>query len=176
MTAQPTAATANSTVAEAKEIFARLFVPVDFTISSHRAVGAAIELRRAFGSEICLFNLAEDTGGDEFLGGLGAPVRPADLGVDAEERLRRFVKNIAPDFADAVEVRARPDVRPLEDLRHEARRWGATMVVVAAEFQGGIFRSPAEKLVHNFFIPVLLLPPVTRQIPIEIGHPKVDAH
>lgn len=168
MTAQPGPLTSQP-IAESKELFSRLFVPVDFTMSSHRALGAAIELKRVFGSTVCLFNLAEDTGGDDFLGGLGDPRAPTDLVLDAEERLRRFLENVAPDVGtDDIEVRACADARPLDDLRRQAQRWRATLVIASADFQGGLFRSPAEKLVHNFFIPVLLLPPVTRMIPIEI--------
>ena len=66
-----TTADAVPEAAEAKELFARVFVPVDLTPSSHLAVGAALELKRAFGSEVCIFQLAEEGGGDEFLAGLG---------------------------------------------------------------------------------------------------------
>lgn len=155
------------TVAEAKEIFARVFVPVDFTTSSHQAVGAALELKRAFGSEVCIFQLAEEGGADEFLGGLGDPASPGDLVRSARERLQRFIENVAPTFADSVEVRASTYVKPMEDIRDEARRWGATLVIAATTFEG-LFRSPAEKLVHGFDIPVLLIPAVAEEVGPEL--------
>ena len=156
-------------VAEAKQIFARVFVPVDFTMSSHQAVGVALELKRAFGSQVCIFQLAEEGGADEFLGGLGDPATPGDLMQRAQGRLRRFIENIAPAEADSVEVRAYADVKPMEDTRDEARRWGATLVIAATKFEG-LFRSPAEKLVHGFDIPVLLIPVVEEEP--DLGLPR----
>ncbi len=154
--------TAEPIVVEAQEIFARVFVPVDFTRSSRQAVGVALALKRSFGSKVCVFQLAEEGGADEFLGGLGDPATPGDLVRNARERLQRFVENIAPAFAGSVEVRACVDVKPLEEIRDEARRWGATLVVAATTFKG-IFRSPAEKLVHGFDIPLLLIPCVEEE-------------
>ena len=87
----------------------------------------------------------------------------------AEGRLRRFMENIAPADADSVEVRACADVKPIEDMRDEARRWGATLVVAATTFEG-LFRSPAEKLVHGFDIPVLLIPGVEEEP--DLGLPR----
>lgn len=168
MSAQP-GFVAVPTIADAKEIFARLFVPVDFTTSSRHALGVAIELKRSFDSSLCLFHLGEDRGTDELLVGAGEPAAPSDPVKGAEQRLRRLVKDTAPDLADAVEVRACEGARPIEDLRREAFRWRATIVVAAAELRGGFFRSPAERLVHDFFVPVLLLPPVTRKIPIGLA-------
>lgn len=162
----------DAAITGARELFARIFVPIDFSQSSHQALGTALELKRAFGSQICLFQLAEEGGADEFLGGLGDPPTPADLVRNATERLHRFVENVAPELADSVEVRARAEVKPIEDLRYEAQRWGATLVVAATTFRG-LFRSPAEKLVHGFDIPVLLIPAVEEEP--ELGLPRKRA-
>ena len=91
-------ATTDAMLADARTIFARLFVPVDFTMSSHRALGVALELKRAFGSQVCLFQLASESGGDEFLAGLGDPSSPADLIDGARDQLQRLVQNVAPEF------------------------------------------------------------------------------
>lgn len=155
--------------ADVKELFARVFVPVDLTPSSHLALRAALELKRAFGSEVCIFQLAEEGGADEFLGGLGDPVTPGDLVSNVRGRLRRFLENVAPELADTVEVRARAEVKPMDGIRDEARDWGATLVVAATTFKG-LFRSPAEKLVHGFEIPVLLIPTVEEES--DLGLPK----
>jgi nucleotide-binding universal stress UspA family protein len=155
---QTTTTETDATTTTAPGVFQRIFVPVDFTMASHAAVTAALALQQAFGSKVCLFQLVEEGGGaDEFLGGLGAPAAPVDLVHRAEGRLRRFAANIAPGYEDKVEVRAYADVKPLESLRYEAHRWDASLVVATAKFQG-FFRSPAEKLVHGFDIPVLLIP------------------
>jgi nucleotide-binding universal stress UspA family protein len=174
---QPATVTLGSPLAQTKSLFERVFVLVDFTSASHRAVAVAFDLKRAFGSRICLFGLAESTGGDDFLGGLGAPSTPSDL-VSAElGRLRRFIDNVAPGFAESadVEVKARAVVKPADDVHDEAHRWDATLVVAAANAEG-FFRSPAEKLVRGFDIPVLLIPAVEMQSEPRItGAPPVDA-
>ena len=76
---------------EREELFARVFVPVDDTTASHRAVGAALELKRAFGSRVCVFQLAEEGGADEFLGGLGDPRTRGSSSTIARGRLHRFI-------------------------------------------------------------------------------------
>lgn len=162
-------------VAHGRELFSRVFVPVDFTLSSQGAVGTALALKQAFGSEVCIFQLAEGGGADEFLGGLGDPQTPADLVLKTKDRLRRFIQNIAPDFADSVEVRAYADVKPIEDIRNEAHRWGATLVLAATTFEG-VFRSPAEKLVHNFNIPVLLIPAVFKEPTLRLPRAPKQSH
>ncbi len=154
---------------QAIELFARVFVPIDFSPSSHLAVGAALQLKRAFGSDVCIFQLIEESGGDEFLAGLGATTTPGDLVRGARDRLRRFLENVAPAYADTVEVRASTDVKPIDDIRDQARSWDATLVVAATTFRG-LFRSPAEKLVHGFDIPVLLIPAVEEEQ--DLGLPK----
>lgn len=142
----------------ANPIFARLFVPIDFTIACHRAFGVALELKRAFGSTVCLFHLTMSHTTDEFLGGLGNPAGPADLLARAELRLRDFVENVAPEYVDAIELRTGLEMTPIADIQHEARRWRATLVIATAEFKAGLYRSPAEKLVHRSDIPLLLIP------------------
>lgn len=159
-------------ISGAKGVFARIFVPVDLTIASHYAVGVALALKRAYGSEVCIFQLAEQTGGDEFLAGLGDPLTPAELARDTEGRLRRFVDNIAPGFSEDVEVRARTMVKPLQEIRYEAHEWGATLLVMATQFSG-LLRSPAERLVHGFDVPVLLIPTTEDD---RLVHPPEEPH
>jgi nucleotide-binding universal stress UspA family protein len=145
---------------QGKLIFERILVLIDFGVSPRATLGVALELHRTLGSKVCLYTVPELTGGDEFLAGLGSPsVIMADLGEEARGRLHRFLENVAPEFAPEVELRARVDVDPIASLREEALRWGATLVIAAADSHAGIFlRSRAEKLVHAFDIPVLLVP------------------
>jgi nucleotide-binding universal stress UspA family protein len=162
----PSEAATSSTRAASKlealatPMFERVFVIVDFTISPHAAIGAALELHEAFGSAICLFATPQLTGGDEFLAGLGSPsVIGADLAEEAKGRLARFLRNVAPEYENKVELRARVGGDPLHCLKGEAHRWGATLVIATASSRGGLFvRSQAERVVHGLDIPILLVP------------------
>jgi nucleotide-binding universal stress UspA family protein len=144
----------------ATPMFERVFVVVDFAISPHATVGAALQLHEAFGSAVCLFATPQLTGGDEFLAGLGSPsVIGADLAEEAKGRLVRFLRNVAPEYETKVELRARAGGDPLHCLKSEAHRWGATLVVATASSKGGLFvRSHAERVVHGLDIPILLVP------------------
>ena len=143
---------------EALQLFERVFVVVDFSAASRRAVATALELRRSFGSRVCLFHLAELDGSDEFLAGLGSPAVASDLVEEATGRLQRYIRNIAPNHADEVELRSRRSVSPIDDMHREAMSWRATLVIAATESHATLLRSPAEKLVHDFDIPVLVIP------------------
>jgi nucleotide-binding universal stress UspA family protein len=149
-------------IGEARMLFERILVLIDLTTqSSTRAAELAFELRRAFGSRVCLFQMPELSGGDDFLAGLGSPsVVGADLLEEAKGRLQRFVDNIAPEESGMVELRASMGVNAIETMKEEAVLWRASLVIAAADSHGGVFflRSPAEKLVHDFDIPVLVLP------------------
>jgi nucleotide-binding universal stress UspA family protein len=146
------------TLMEAKTIFDRLFVPVDYSMDSHRAVGAALELQRVLGSSVCLFHAAESDGTHEFLGGLGSSAVNGDWLVHAEQRLRRFVENVAPECGERIELRARMGGETVRLVHDEAHRWGATLIIVSAEVRARIFRSKAERLIHDFDLPTLVIP------------------
>jgi hypothetical protein len=141
-------------------IFERILVLVDFNASPRETVGAALELHRVLGSHVRLFEMPELTGGDEFLAGLGSPsVIGADLDEEGKGRLARFIRNVAPEYVDQVEVDARLDVDAISALKAEAKRWGPTLVIAAAESHGRLFlRSQAEKLVHGLDVPILVVP------------------
>jgi len=144
-------------VAEALTIFRRVIVPVDYTPESHRAVRVALELRRIHGSAICLFHAVESTGSDDWLGGIGSPAVGGDWVAEGKARLRRFLANIGVDGADDIDVRARVGL-PLLMLREEARAWSATLVVAASRMHATLVRSPAERLVRELQLPVLVIP------------------
>lgn len=148
------------TIMSAAEIFRRLLVPVDYTMESHRAVGVALDLLETHGSTVCLFHAEESSGSDEWLGGIGSPSVGGDWIAEARGRLRRFVENVAPWAADRVEVLATIGGEPVRELRRAARTWEATLVVASANVYAGFFRSPAERLVHGFDVPTLIIPHV----------------
>ena len=144
-------------VGRAKTILERIFVPVDFSMESHRAVGVAMALQRSLGAKICLFHAAESDGTYEFLGGIGSPAVLGDWRAAAEQRLRRFIDNLVPDYPGPIEVRAHVDAQSPRVIYDQARRWGASLIILATDVHG-LLRSDAEHLVHDFDIPVLVLP------------------
>jgi nucleotide-binding universal stress UspA family protein len=137
--------------------FARIFVPVDFSMASHESVAVALDLRRTHGSAVCLYYAVESTGGDEWLAGIGSPAVHGDWVKEGEGRLRRFLANVAPDADPGIEVRARIGFT-LRNLSLEAHRWGATLVIVRADCRPRLFGSFADRLVRTLELPVLILP------------------
>lgn len=135
----------------------RVFVPVDYTMSSHRALGVALELMRTHGASVCVFHAAEDEPSDDWLGGIGSPAVGGDWRSDAEARLRRFLENVAPGTSSRVEVLAMVG-EPRLMIRLAAAEWGASLIVASANVHTRLVRSPAERLVHETEIPVLVIP------------------
>lgn len=144
-------------VARGSTTLDRVFVPVDYSMSSHTALGIALELMRVHGSSVCVFHAAESDASDEWLGGIGSPAVGGDWVSEAENRLRRFLDNVAPGMSSRVEVMAKVG-EPHSMLREGALEWGATLIVAAADAHGRVFRSPAERLVRDNDVPVLVLP------------------
>lgn len=143
--------------ADANALFRRLFVPVDFSMISHRAVGVALELQRAHGSQVCVFHWVQSDGSDDWLGGIGSPAVAGDWIAETKNRLRRFLDNVAPGAAEQVEVHARFG-ETITSIRRAAEEWEATLVIAAAGVHRALLRSPAEQLVHDFDVPTLIIP------------------
>src|SRR6185369_850424 len=109
-------------VGRARTILERVFVPVDFSMESHRAVGVALALQRSMGARVCLFHVAQPDATNDFLGGLGSSVAQGDFLKHAEDRLLRFVDNLVPGYPGKVETRASIDPKTPRYIREEARR------------------------------------------------------
>jgi nucleotide-binding universal stress UspA family protein len=138
-------------------ILDRVFVPVDYSMPSHLSVGVALELRRAHGSKVCLFHAVESDGTDEWLGGIGSDATRGDWATAGRQRLERFLEHVAPGIGAGIDLRVRVgSIR--ETLRQEARSWGATLIVATADAHTGLFRSPAERLVRDARVPILVIP------------------
>jgi nucleotide-binding universal stress UspA family protein len=145
------------TVASARAMFERIFVPVDYSKASHVAFGVSLELRRIHGSSICLFHALEATLPTELLGGISPQTIGDDWAAAGRARLERFLENVAPGAREGIELRAR--VGPLvSTARDEMHAWGATMLIAAANVHALFLRSPAERLVHNVDVPTLIIP------------------
>jgi nucleotide-binding universal stress UspA family protein len=145
------------TSAAARTIFQRLFVPVDFSMPSHQAVGVALDLQRTHGSQICVFHWVASSGSDDWLGGIGSPAVAGDWVEETKERLKRFLENIAPGSSGRIEVHARFG-ETIQSIREAAESWRATLVIATASVHAYLLRSPAERLVHGFDMPTLLIP------------------
>src|SRR4051794_14395017 len=83
-------------IAEARRLYQRILVPVDFTTRCRRAVAVAIDWQRRYNGELYLMHLAGFDSDDEFLAGLGSPPRMDSAIRDADERLARLAESIAP--------------------------------------------------------------------------------
>jgi nucleotide-binding universal stress UspA family protein len=156
-TTSDTTSNLEPTVATAGSMFDRLLVGIDYCMESHRALGIALELQRTHGSAVRLFHAAEGCGSDDWLGGIGSPSVGGDWVTESLLRLRRFIANVAPDSASRIEVGARVgDV--VSGVRAEIRDWKPTLVIIAADVHARMSRSPAERLVHDSTVPVLIIP------------------
>jgi nucleotide-binding universal stress UspA family protein len=137
--------------------FRRILVPVDFAECSRRALATALELQRRFGSEICIFHLAQQGGADEFIGGLGNPTLPADLVTQTEDRLRRFVDNVFPGQASLVSCRAQVGADLVHAIDRIAGQWNATLVILGGHPHQGVFRTLTEQIIQQLDTPVMVL-------------------
>jgi nucleotide-binding universal stress UspA family protein len=135
----------------------RIFVPIDYSMSSHRALGIALELMRTHGSAVCIFHAARSDSSDDWLGGIGSPAVGGDWVADAQDRLRRFLDHVAPEAAARVEVMAKVG-STIDTLRRAAREWRASLLVAPVDVHAELLRSPAERLVHETDVPILVLP------------------
>ena len=142
---------------DATAMFRRILVPVDFSAVSHRAVYAALEFQRVYGSQLCVFHAAHGGGNDQFLAGLGSPTSTGD--VADTSAVRRFLNNIAPGRVDAVECDATMDDDYVASIQSKTRKWGATMIILSHEPHTSLLRTHSEKIMKSLEVPVLLLPP-----------------
>jgi nucleotide-binding universal stress UspA family protein len=153
---------------DAKAVFDRILVPIDFSEGSRRALGTALELRKRFGSEVHLFRLTASTSNDQFLAGIGGDsLAPRDLVEAAESRLQRFVENVLPGRSAEVIVHAQVGEDVVHGIARSAKHTGTTLVLLAEEPKQSVFRTQVEKIVQELDSAVMLLrtPPVESPSP-----------
>jgi nucleotide-binding universal stress UspA family protein len=144
----------------ALEAFRRILVPVEPARDDARyALGAALELKRRFGSELLLVTFTEFGENEEWSRGLGAEQNLVDLENDTATRLRRFVENVAPEAVGNVSIRALEDNEVPRGIERCVSEWGATLVVLTTHGHPGVFRARYERIIQNLDVPVLLLRP-----------------
>lgn len=139
------------------EIFRRVLVPVDFSEASHRGVFTALELRRHFRSELCIFNLAEFDENDDYRRGIGHPYSTFDLVKITEKRLHDFLENLAEGISAQVVKLAFVGHDVARWLHDVASEWQATLVLVSTHPKHTVFRSQTEKIMRALNVPVLVL-------------------
>jgi nucleotide-binding universal stress UspA family protein len=142
---------------EGAAIFRRVLVPIDFKMVSHRAVGVALELRRLFGAQVCMFNLTRMDENDHFLAGTGSRTSSGDLVEQGHGALRRFVDNIAPGQADQFEYDVKVADNYVAGIRDKMKTWEATLLVLSHEHHASLLRTHSERIAHSLDVPVLLL-------------------
>lgn len=143
----------------AGETFQRVLVLVDPDVTAHRALRVAVELRRRFGSSVCVFHVARTDENDHFLNALGSTITRTDLIEEGSAALREFVREAVPDIADAVECEALPENDYVGTIRAKVRAWRPTLIVLSREPRPSLLRTHTEKLVKSLDVPVLLLEP-----------------
>jgi len=155
---QPTQTASSALGFNARGLFDRLLVPVDFSEGSRRALATALELKRQFHSEVHLFTLTEASENDQFLAGTGASaLSPQDLVDAAKGRLGRFVDNIFPGCSGDVIVHAKVGVDVLHGICREAKGEATTLVILAQEPKQTILRTQVEKLVRELGSAILIV-------------------
>lgn len=141
----------------AARIFDRVLVPVDFSLESQVAIDMALELKRRFGSEVCLFNLTTLGTNDDFRRGLGDGYTTTDLEREGKERLRILIDTLSPGASGDVGVQVYVGEDVARWVHDVAISWPATLVVLAAHPSHTVFRSLTEKIMRALKIPLLIL-------------------
>jgi nucleotide-binding universal stress UspA family protein len=138
-------------------IFERVLVPVDFSVDSQAGIDVALELKRRFGSEVCLFNLTTLGTNDDFRRAVDSTGEPPDLERDGKERLRILVDALAPGASKDVTLQVFVGEDVARWVHDVATSWPATLVVLSSHPSHTVFRSLTEKIMRALKIPLLIL-------------------
>jgi nucleotide-binding universal stress UspA family protein len=142
---------------EATSVFERVLVPVDFSIESQAGIETALELKRRFGSQVCLFNLTTLGTNDDFRRGPKVPSAHHDLEREGKERLRILVEALVPGASSEVSVQVYVGEDVARWVHDVAIAWSATLVVLSSHPSHTVFRSLTEKIMRALKIPLLIL-------------------
>ncbi len=157
----PTSTASTGAVTREPGPFARVLVPVDFSISARAAYELAARVTAPWGSEIVLFNSPGLSENDGFLQGTGAPGwQKSDLIAEARQHLRTFAETVAPDSAPRVRVEARRDDDFVKSLVRACEELDASLLVVGSTVatRPRWRRSTAERVARAVRCPVLVVP------------------
>jgi nucleotide-binding universal stress UspA family protein len=134
------------------EAFRKILVPVDMSPDSENALRAALELQRAYGSEIRVVTLVEEGYDAAFF-----DPPPAD---ERAARLRDFIDEVEPGAAGRVGMEVLEEIDVPEGIERCAMDWEATLVILTTHHaRPTLFRTQAERTIKALDVPVLLLKP-----------------
>jgi glycine betaine transporter len=137
-------------------IIKRIFVPIDFSAYSERALELGLEMARAFGARLQVFHCYQE------VAGAGAPVGSAGLDdsvrVDAEKKLKAVVGRFDSDGVE-VELDLIPGIFPGAALLEAARKTTADLIVIGTHGRSGLkhalLGSVAEEVMREAHCPVV---------------------
>lgn len=139
-------------------MFRRILVPIDFTGASKSALATALELQRRFGSEVCLFHMAELGANDEFLAGVGGQKETGgELSEQAMGRMQRFVENVFPGSSSLLTYRSKVETDLARAIDDATTAFKATLVVLGTDVKSTLFRRASEKITQQVGCPILLV-------------------
>ncbi len=142
--------------------FARLLVPVDFSLAARAAVAMAVRLAESFGSQVVLFHAAGPDANDEFLDATGVPWGKSDVLGESSDHLRRFAETVVPGAAARVpvQVEATKADDPVGAVLAACERWQPSLVVLGVRERDrrAWRRTRAERIARSLACPVLLVP------------------
>ena len=140
-----------------------ILVTTDFSLSSERAVGPALELRDALGARVTVLNVVHTYA----IRPVGAPLAPPmTLPVDADAlaEVNRLLPQWANDrFGDGVQTAAVVGADIASTIAEQVKELGADMVVMSTHGRSGLqhffLGSVTERLLRLTHVPVVCVPP-----------------
>lgn len=137
----------------------RILVPLDFSITSLRALKTAVPLARQNGAQLMLLNVVEANPYATGMEGAVLVVPDADLVRSAEAELPRIARRLVPKTVKATTLVAKG--RPADVIVTVAEEKGIDLIVLPTHGHTGLERlllgSTAELVVRHAKCPVLVL-------------------
>ena len=135
----------------------RIFIPVDYSPSSERALGVAVEMARAFGAHLQVFHCFDEVAGGK------APVGSAGLDPaireSAEEQRTAFTGPSEVAGVD-LEIELNPGMFPAPAVLEAALKASPDLIVIGKHGRKGLksalLGGVAEKVVREAACPVVI--------------------
>jgi nucleotide-binding universal stress UspA family protein len=136
----------------------KIFVPIDFSDCSERAVALGLDMARAFGARLHVFHcFAEVAGGKAPVGSAG--LDPA-IRAEAEERLGQLVGRFDSEGVE-VDLEVHPGMYPAQAVLETTRRTAPDLIVLGTHGHSGLkhtlLGSVATEVVREATCPIVTL-------------------